>query len=302
MTAKSKDPTIEEQKELIEILKFTPRTYKIYIWGYGGEKVMGTVDRKIYDYFKSRRLDLSDYAWDSDYADEHNIPEDMQPFPSGSWYECDDMAHVNGASMSAGTIQIDDEQGNTVFQRGLDSCDGCDDSPQLCCSDEAWIDSKSPNTIVFIGNSNEKGTFFEGELPLTMPFDIEKLEINYDDVDGEEIVTSIYYDGEEIENYGSSTDGKSSDFGFYVAGSNKQDGKGYEKYRNMDDIEYPMTDWFPKKIKPVHEGIYNIRTSGKNSYTHPGKWNGEMWTNTYNDVELKIKEWQGIAINPDEDV
>jgi hypothetical protein len=30
---------------------------------------MGTVDREIYDYFKQRRLDVSDFAWDYDYAE-----------------------------------------------------------------------------------------------------------------------------------------------------------------------------------------------------------------------------------------
>ena len=30
--------TQEEQQQLIETLKFTPRTYKISMWGYGGEK------------------------------------------------------------------------------------------------------------------------------------------------------------------------------------------------------------------------------------------------------------------------
>ena len=69
--------TQEEQQQLIDTLKFTPRTYRISMWGYGGERVMGTVDPKIYDYFRHRRLDLSDYAWNSDYAEENNIPEDM---------------------------------------------------------------------------------------------------------------------------------------------------------------------------------------------------------------------------------
>jgi hypothetical protein len=73
--------TKAEKEKLMEVLKFTPRTYKIQMWGYGGEKVMGTVDRKIYDYFKSRRIDLMDYCWDSDYASDNNIPEEMQPFP-----------------------------------------------------------------------------------------------------------------------------------------------------------------------------------------------------------------------------
>ena len=39
--------TTEQQQLLIDTLKFTPRTYTIQMWGYGGEKVMGTVDRKI---------------------------------------------------------------------------------------------------------------------------------------------------------------------------------------------------------------------------------------------------------------
>lgn len=296
--------TMEQKQQLIDVLKFTPRTYKISMWGYGGEKVMGTVDRKIYDYFKHRRLDLTDYSWDSDYADENNIPEDMQPFPAGSWYECDNMAHAHGVSRSAGTLQIEDENGNVVFERSLEDIDGySDDSPELSGNDEVWIDEKPVGTVVFIGNSNEKGTFFEGEIELNEPFNITKLSLGYDEIDGEELINSVYYDGEDIDNNGGSTDGKSSDFGFYIAGSNKENGK-WEKYSSMDDIEYPMTEWFPKKTKPVREGVYMIRTPGKNVYTHQAKWTGSRWISSWSDdvpetEELKIKEWQGLTKDPD---
>lgn len=300
-TAKDlEEQKIAEQQKLIEVLKFTPRTYRISMWGYGGEKVMGTVDRKIYDYFKSRRLDLSDFAWDSDYADEHEIPEEMWPFPPGSWYECDDMGHVNGVDRDSGTLQIEDENGNTIIERSLEDIDGCD--IELSCSDEVWVDSKDPGTVVFLGSSNEKGTFFEGEINLTAPFDQEKLILFYDDFDGNDIISSVEYDGEEIENWGASTNGKSSDFGFYIAGSSKE-GK-WERYRNMDDIEYPMTEWFSKKNKPVLEGIYEIKTSGKNSYQHQAKWTGSRWISAWqNDTpeaeDLKIKEWRGLSVDPD---
>jgi hypothetical protein len=285
-------------EQLIEVLKFTPRTYKITLWGYGGERVMGVVDRKIYDYFKSRRLDVSDYCWDSDYADLHKIPEDMQPFDAGSWYDCDSIVHTSGVSMESGTIQIEDENSNTVFEKPLEECDGCDGSPELECFDEHWVDKKEPGTVVFIGNSNEKGTFFEGEINLTAPFDITKLKLIYEEIDGEGIVDTITYDDEEIDNWGGNTDGKSSDFGFYIAGSRKENGR-YECYRNMDDIEYPMTEWFPSKIKPVHEGMYMVKTAGKNSYTYQCKWNGHYWKTEYSDDEVKIKEWQGLAVDPD---
>ena len=107
--------TQEEKDKLVEVLKFTPRTYKIRLWGYGGEYVMGTVKREIYDYFRRRRLSVPDYAWDGDYVEDHNIPEDMQPFYSGQYYDCDDMGHVYGVDTSAGTLQIDDENGDTVY-------------------------------------------------------------------------------------------------------------------------------------------------------------------------------------------
>ena len=239
---KSKTPTIKEQEKLIEILKFTPRTYKIQMWGYGGEYVMGTVDRKIYDYFRARRLNLMDYAWDSDYADEHNIPEDMQPFPAGSWYECDDMGHCHGVDRSAGTLQILDENEQVVYERSLEDINGYDDdSPEWHGGEETWIGMKPNGTVVFIGTSHEKGTFFEGEIELRSPFEITKLSLGTDEIDGNEIINSVTYDGEDIENFGGSTDGKSSDFGFYVAGSKETGGK-WEKYSNMDDIEYTLTD------------------------------------------------------------
>jgi hypothetical protein len=296
--------TKEEKEKLIELLKFTPRTYKISMWGYGGETVMGTVDRKIYDYFKHRRLDLSDYAWDSDYADENNIPEDMQPFPPGSWYECDNMGHASGVSRNAGTIQIEDENGDTIYQRSLEALSGDEDNePEFQCNDEVYIDSQSNDTIVFIGRSNEKGTFFEADIPLTTPFDITKLILGYDEIDGEEIINYVSYDGEDIDNWGGNTDGKSSDFGMYVAGSNKDAGK-WEKYTTIDDIDYPMTDWFPKKIKPVRNGLYMVKTAGKKSFTHQAKWTGTRWIGAWQEdgsgtEEIKIKEWQGIAIDPD---
>jgi hypothetical protein len=292
-----------EHERLIEVLKFTPRTYTIQMWGYGGEYTMGTVERKIYDYFRHRRLDLSDFAWDSDYAEDNNIPEEMWPFPPGSWYECDDMCHVNGVDMQAGTLQINDENGDTVLERELESIDGMD--IERSCGDEVWVDMKPKGTVVFIGTSNEKGTFFEGEIALTEPFDLEKLCINYDDIDGNEIVSGVTYDGEDIDNNGGGTNGKSSEFGFYIAGSQK-DGR-WERYRNMDDIEYQLTEWFSKKIVPDQAGVYNVKTAGKNSYTHQAKWTGSRWIRSWDEdiaetEALKVKEWQGLAQDPDADV
>ena len=299
---------IAEQEKFLATLKFTPRTYKISLWGYGGETVMGTVDRKIYDYFKSRRLAVSDFAWDIDYAEENNIPEDMWPFPPGSWYECDNIAHTNGVDRNSGTLQIEDENGDEVLQLSLDNCNGYeDDSPELEYNDEAFIDDQPPGTVVFVGTSNEKGTFFEGEIELAQPFDITKLTLQIDDIDGSDIVVGASYDGVDIDNWGGSTDGKSSEFGFYVAGSLK-DGR-WERYRDHDDCTYEMTDWFPKKINPVREGIYQIQGSDKKKWPYTdittARWTGSRWISVWAQdapeaEEVKIKQWRGIVHDPDE--
>jgi hypothetical protein len=291
---------LAEQQKLIDTLKFTPRTYRVSMWGYGGEIVMGTVDRKIYDYFKQRRLDVSDFAWSEDYATENNIPEDMWPFYPGSWYECDDMAHTNGTSRNAGTLQVEDENGETVYEKSLDDIDGTEGGPEWGGGEEAWIGSREPGTVVFIGRSNEKGTFFEAELPLTSPFDINKMSLSYDEVDGEEIVNAVNYDGEDIDNWGGSTDGKSSDFGFYLVKENNE----WESYLNKDSIEYPLTDWFAKKTLPEQPGLYMIKTPGKNSYEYQARWTGSRWINAWSEdttdaEDIKIKEWRGISHNPD---
>ncbi len=291
--------TKEEKQELVEILKFTPRTYKVRLWGYGGEHVMGTVDRKVYDYFRKHRIDLSEFAWDGVYAEENNVPEDMQPFYPGAWHDCDNMGHCWGVDRSAGTIQVDDENGNTVYEKSLEDIVGYDEEnpePEWSCGDEVWIDSQAPGTVVFIGTSSEKGTFFEADLELKMPFDPAKLCLNYDEIDGNEIITSVYYDEEELCNDGGDTNGKSTDFGFYVAGSQK-DGK-WERYKNMDDIQYGLSEWFPVKTKPLREGKYNIKT--KDGYSYQAIWNGTFWHSDWNDQKIKVTEWQGIAYDPEE--
>ena len=288
--------TINEQEHLIQVLKFTPRTYKVLMWGYGGEYVMGSVDRKIYDYFRQRRLDVSEFAWSEDYAEENNIPEDMWPFYPGSWHDCDNMGHCHGVDRSAGTLQILDENDNVIYEKSLEDIDGCDDSPQWGSGDEVWIDSQPKGTPVFIGVSGEKGTFFEGEIKLTEPFDINKLELGYDEIDGNEIVNMVTYDDQEIDNWGGSTNGKSTDFGFYIAGSQKNG--SWERYSRMEDINYGLTDWFDAKIVPERLGTYEVET--KEGHTYHAEWTGDIWKNSWSEDALKIKKWRGVAYDPDE--
>lgn len=299
--------TVKEQEQLIEVLRFTPRTYRISMWGYGGEKVMGTVDRKVWDYCMDHQVDLNDIAWNYDVEEEMGLDPEMLPFPPGSWYECDDMAHVNGVSRNAGTVQVDDENGETVFQKSLEDCDGgFADSPTWCCNDEVWIGERAEGEVVFIGSSNEKGTFFEGDINLKAPFNIELLELHYDEIDGEEIVNSVYYDGEEIENYGGSTDGKSSDFNMVLITDSDGHWERYEpgeKDWGHPEFGVSPSSWENspkftfKKHKPVYPGYYTVNW-GYGSTFGSLYWDGENFGDwefgKFNTVDQKgVKTWSG---------
>ena len=294
-------------EQLVEVLKFTPRTYKISMWGYGGEKVMGTVDPKVWDYCMEHQVDLSDIAWDSDAAEELDLDQDMLPFPPGSWYECDDMAHTSGVSRDAGTLHIEDENGDTVFEHSLEDCDGCsDDSPEWSCIDESWIGSRKKGEIVFVGSSNEKGTFFEADLELRAPFDITKLILCYEEIDGEEIVSGVQYDGEDIDNWGGGTDGKSSDFNMVRL---IDDEGNFERYEPGDkDWGHPEYGTSPeswesspkfdfKKQQPVYPGYYNAVWSNfgttYGSLYWDGKEFGEWEFGKFKPVS-GVLTWQGF--------
>lgn len=279
---------LAEQEKLIEVLKFTPRTYKISMWGYGGEKVMGTVDKAVWDYCMENQVDLQDIAWNSEACEEMGLDEEMLPFPPGSWYECDSMGHISGVSRNAGTLLIEDENGDTVYEKSFDDIGGggCDGEPDWCCDDEVWVGSRSKGEVVFVGASNEKGTFFEGEIELRAPFDITKLELHYEEFDGEEIINSVYYDGEEIDNWGGSTDGKSSDMNMCLITDDEGNWERYEP--GEKDWGHPESgpgpsDWEKsptfkfKKDKPVYAGWYNA--VWRNFGTTYGSlyWDGEKF-------------------------
>lgn len=297
--------TIQEQEKLLETLKFTPRTYRISLWGYGGEKVMGTVSQESWDYCMEHQVDLSDIAWNSEAAEDMGLDEDKLPFPPGAWYECDSMGHCSGVSRDSGTVQIEDENGETVYEHELSNFDYNEPCPDMSCDDEVWIGSRKKGEIVFVGSSNEKGTFFEGNLELTTPFDIEKLELHYEEFDGEEIVTAVYYAGEEIDNWGGSTDGKSSDF---VMVKLIDDEGNFERYEPEEkDWGHPETGTSPdswekspkfdfKKHKPVHVGYYSAVWSHFGTTYGSLYWNGEAfgeWEYGQFNPQTNVDSWQG---------
>lgn len=290
--------TRKQKQELVDILKFKPIKARLLIQGYGGETYAGTVDRKIYDYFASKNIDIEEYA--NDWDNELEVPEDMQPYPPGSAYECDDIWHACGAEMSdTNTIRIDDEDGKTIWEntcgRHLE-----DLGVVITEHQNRDIDTMPVGTVVHVGGQGEKGCFFDGELLLKSPFDPKKLEICYELCGDWAIITNVYYDGEEVEgNDGYSTTGKWSEYKWIVVGETV-----YGEEDDSDEIVFTPEDepsdrspWWGADVIPNIKGDYEVMEAGSNwPFPQMATWTGTKWK--LNGKKVAVKEWRGLNYDP----
>lgn len=269
-----------EHEKLIEILKFTPRTYTISLYGYGGETVVGRIDQKVWDYFRDNRVNVSDFAWDSEYGED--VPEDLRPFEPSCWYDCDNIMHTNGVSLNAGTLEILDENDKVVYTRDLSTLDGVDIAIET--DDECSTDHLVKTGPIFYAHSSEKGLFFEGKIELTSPFDPNKLTLIKDEIDSESLVNSVRYDGEYIDNYDMSTNGKGFECRFY----NLVDDE-FTSYESGDDVDENFDDGTPpsgpspddwEKSPKITEGNPTISGWYSCNYGYSGNtWGSLYWNN-----------------------
>lgn len=212
MSEENKDPSVEEQRELLQTIKFTPRQYKIEVEGRGGEIVIGTVSREAYDYLEDNDIDINDFIDDED--NDLEVPEEYRFIQDGAWFDLDDIAHENGASMDdLSDIVIYDENGNEVWRHSLDTTSLESDNIDFEEIDECYANDKlDDGDVVFIGQSLEKGLFFGGEFTLKDEFDPTKIKIEYSVIEGWAIFSSVQYDGEYIDTTEYDTHGKGMDF------------------------------------------------------------------------------------------
>lgn len=304
--------TKEEKQDLIDVLKFTPITVTLSIQGYGGESYAGVVDREIYDYFKKRKLDIGAYA--TDWDNEMNIPSDMEPFPAGSPYECDGLWHASGAELSSlNVIRISDENNNDVWEHNADHSDLEELGVTVNETGGSEIGDLDKGTVVFWGGQGEKGCFFDAEFVLRAPFDPKKLTINYENCDDWYLITSVEYDGEELDGSGGySTTGKWAENKWIIVGDEEvYEAEEFDPAEDLEKIEVPtdfdwspvsdepaVTDWFDKDVEPVHKGTYEavIDAPWPLSGIRMIEWTGRSWKE--DGKKIAITKWRGLAENP----
>ena len=213
--------TITQKEQLVDTLKFTPATYKLTIWGYGGEIAIGRLTEAQYEFWKGKdEAEIVDHctSWEDDNFEEeygYKVPEDAKFCQDGAWFETEGhLDNMSGCEFSElNHIQIEDERGETVFDEGLSYNLEEKHSVQLE-QGETYASDWDDVDGYFCVQSSEKGQFFAADLELKAPFDPSKLKISTVDFEGWELVTGVEYDGEELEGHdGYNTTGK----GYYAS-------------------------------------------------------------------------------------
>ena len=231
--------TSEEKTELVEAIK-GPRFYNIQLNGYGGESAYMTISKEAHDFWEPicnehGDSDLvaymaSDEDDDADYDNIESVPPEAQFLHDVDednykrpWYESHtEFEHTMGVEWGSAYIVVDEvdsmEYGaNHVASviEGENLCDMLDELDEesgyelapviMDCNDEA------PEGTEYVAQlySSEKGNFFDGAFETIGDFDPKKLKVYTTEyMNGEDTVTSIEYDGVEVDNNGGDTNGK----------------------------------------------------------------------------------------------
>jgi hypothetical protein len=283
-----------EYNELIELLKFTPRTYTIQVYGYGGDTRFIRTTKEQFLYFKEHEIDLEEYSGDWD--NEAGVPEEFQPFPPGEPYEAVEMHCASGAYFDDDNMfEVHDEHSNTVLKSDFGSLDNLGIERDEI---EEWYvhHDMNPGDVVIWHANGEKGTFFGGEIELTAPFNPKLLKFEYVDCDGTSYLSSITYNGEEIENNDYSSTGKWAETKWIVVGGNHAlDLTDMEVSAKLRAEFMKKTEWFPVKVKPARVGLYECKFKADSKTAWPWssselvEWDGKKW-----DTDKKVGEWRGL--------
>jgi hypothetical protein len=228
--------TSEEKQETVDVLK-GERYYQITVSGYGGEAAYLNISKEAYEFWKPIVEDEGDdqlvrYMVDAESGDlddmEIIVPPEamfMQEETDGEvyaypWYEAPgEFVHQYGASWGNCYVTIDEvehgDYGAPVkqeliserFDEWVDTImEETEYEYDLVESDE---DFGEEGDYVVQFYSSEKGSFFDGTITTYGDFDPKKLKVIITEYpNGEDIVTSIEYDGEEVDNGGGDTNGK----------------------------------------------------------------------------------------------
>jgi len=174
----------------------------ISVGGYGGEYTVGSLTKEQAFYWLEK---------DDDELCEHITDPDPDSFEDetyiGYWHEKDDVIHSYGASANNLRIRINFGEEEHVYEDLTQFED-------IFEMNEVYFEDLNGDSAYLVCYAGEKGVFWEGEIEVEddVIFNTDDFTIMTNDLFGERFVTSVQYKGEEIEDGGAGTTGKSFEY------------------------------------------------------------------------------------------
>jgi len=233
--------TNQQKEELVEAIK-GPHYYRITVTGYGAETSYSRISKEAHDFWKEVTEEhgdndlvqymIADDLEECEFDDIDSVPveaqflndpnDDMYKRP---WYESHtEFEHTYGGTYDSCYLSVDEvadgEYNSRVIAEVIDREDVSDFNNRLgeetewaheavemgCCEEH--------DGYVAQLYSSEKGCFFDGVIETVGEFDPKKLKFYTTEfLNGEDTITSIEYDGKEVDNAGGDTNGK----GYYAS-------------------------------------------------------------------------------------
>jgi hypothetical protein len=232
------------------------RIFRIEAGRYGGEVVIGKVDKEFVDYFlneydtSERESAIIEHVTSYDWDD--GQPDEDAPIPKEDYYmwECDDIEHINSAYADSGffVTEVTNEESKHDYSETETSLEAVQplygreaySMGDLPDDEDIKDDDNYVPTLVF--HSGEKGSFgcwfveTDGE-----PFDRYKFTYGIVETDLGEFIDSVWYDKKELETDYDYCDGMGKG---YYAGVGYMNTKWHDKgEKYIEGCEYLEQYW-----------------------------------------------------------
>ena len=200
----------------------TKRYFRIELYGYGGEVVVGKATEAEYEYWNSAAAladtgteDLEDALWS--YLEEHefeperfNVPSDFER--EGQWFDQDDLAHDNGVDFGYAHVTVNEVAGPDWDAKTVRTV--VEDLPisdfiEQYNADTETDEFETDEQYLFFGMSSEKGLFYSAVIETDGDVDLSLLKFYSTEYPtGDDIVSRVTYQDQDLSNEGGDTNGK----------------------------------------------------------------------------------------------
>jgi hypothetical protein len=231
---------------------------------------------------------MSDYV--TDWDNEMKMPEYMKPFPPDSWWYLDEGYHYDGAEgilfSSGNDISVENEDFIKIWESTLDEKILKNKIKNIESESESKVDDLPLGSIVFSGVIYE-GSSYSYDIETEELFDPKNLSIKYSVINDIEVITSIDYEGGEIDSQDSDTTNKGTDLTIEISKGKKSKLPHLFQLRNL-------TSWFGKDIKPLRNGYYEVKKCDEDIGSVLLKWDGRMFCKQEKENKYD-KNWKIIS-------